>query len=484
MSGMSTQGWRFLPYCAGTAPFSSREDGGGGDSPRVFCLPIPAVCRRSCCTLVAFLAWLFSAAGCAGVPPGPDRVNTRPPGRASSSAEDDENSGWLFDRLMGRQPQASQGATGATPVPPLGAPGVVPASASEPVSPPAAVASGASAAAPKPDDKSGFEWSDLSPNNIVKNVKSAVGLGPDEGLARKLMEEGKTLFEQKKYAEAAKKYKSAAGRWPDSVLEEDALFWLAECYFFADEYPNAQDAYDNLLKKYDNSRYLDTVANRLFSIGRYWEQLEAAHAHWPVTPNLTDKERPWFDTFGNALKAYETIRMKDPTGRLADDSIMATANAYFAKGRYEDAAYYYDLLRKEYPRSEHQLQAHVLGLQSKLRVYQGNLYDGTPLSEADQIAQQTLTQFRDQLGPEQVRVAQARDNILEQKADRDWVVAQYYDKKKEFGAARVYYQYLIKDYPLTQAAHKARARLDQIRDEPDRPPNRFKWLTDAFPAED
>ena len=482
MSGMSTQGWRFLPYCAGTAPFSSREDGGGGDSPRVFCLPIPAVCRRSCCTLVAFLAWLFSAAGCTGVPPGPDRVNTRPPGRVSSSAEDDENSGWLFDRLMGRQPQASQGATGATPVPLPGAPGVVPASASEPVPPPA----GATGVTPVPpeDDDSGFEWSDLSPNNIVKNVKGAVGLGPDEGLARKLTEEGKTLFEQKKYAEAAKKYKSAAGRWPDSVLEEDALFWLAECYFFADEYPKAQDAYDNLLKKYDNSRYLDTVTSRLFSIGRYWEQLEAAHAHWPVTPNVTDKERPWFDTFGNALKAYETIRMKDPTGRLADDSIMATANAYFAKGRYEDAAYYYDLLRKEYPRSEHQLQAHVLGLQSKLRVYQGNLYDGTPLSQADQIAEQTLTQFRDQLGPEQVRVAQARDSILEQKADRDWVIAQYYDKKKEFGAARVYYQYLIKDYPLTQAAHKARARLDQVRNEPDRPPNRFKWLTDAFPAED
>ena len=472
---MSTQGWRFLAYREGTASFSSRENGESGDSPPVVRIPILVVRRRSSCIRLLLLALLFSAAGCAGVPPGATGATPVPP------AGDDENSGWLFNRLMGRQPQAAQGAAGATPVPLPGAPGVVPASASEPVPPPP----GATGATPVPpeDDDSGFEWSDLSPNNIVKNVKKAAGLGPDEGLARKLLDEGKTLYEQKKYSEAAKKYKSAAGRWPDSVLEEDALFWLAECYFFADEYPKAQDAYDNLLKEYDNSRYLDTVASRLFSIGRYWEQLEAAHAHWPVSPNLTDKERPWFDTFGNALKAYETIRMKDPTGRLADDSIMATANAYFAKGRYEDAAYYYDLLRKEYPRSEHQLQAHVLGLQSKLRVYQGNLYDGTPLSEADQIAEQTLTQFRDQLGPEQVRVAQARDNILEQKAERDWVMAQYYDRKKEFGAARAYYQYLIKDYPLTQAAHKARARLDQIRNEPDRPPNRFKWLTDAFPAE-
>ena len=93
-----------------------------------------------------------------------------------------------------------------------------------------------------------------------------------------------------------------------------------------------------------------------------------------------------------------------------------------------------------------------------------------------------MTQFRGQLGAEQPRVAAARDGILEQKAERDWAVAQYYDNKKQFGHARVYYQYIIRDYPLTQTAHKARARLDQIHDKPDRPVNRFKWLTDLFPA--
>ena len=368
--------------------------------------------------------------------------------------------------------------------PPGGVSGVVPASATEPLGTPSAFPPTGSAAAPGSDDDKGFEWSDLKPENVVKNAKKAVGLGPDERLAHSLFQEGRTLLDEKKYSQAADKFKSAAGRWPDSILEEDAMFLQGESYFFADRYPKAQDAYDNLLKKYDNSRHLDTVVKRLFSIGHYWEQLHAAHPHWPVTPNLTDKERPWFDTFGNAIKAYETIRMKDPTGPLADDSIMATANAYFGKGRYEDAAYHYDLLRKEYPRSEHQIQAHILGLQSKLRIYQGKLYDGTPLDEADEIAQQALTQFGHQLGAEQSRVAQTRDRIVEQKAERDWAVAQYYDRKKQFGHARIYYQYIVNDYPLTETAHKSRARLDQIRDEPDRPPDRFKWLSGLFPGEE
>jgi outer membrane protein assembly factor BamD (BamD/ComL family) len=425
--------------------------------------------------LILFVGVAVLAAGCAGVSPGSDPFLARSPGTASSVANDDEDRGWLFDRLVGRRPSTPHDG---------GASGVVPASASQPVASAEAVSRKTSAAAGKPDDDEGFDWSDLSPNNVVKDVKEAVGLGPNEEFAHSLLREGKTLLDEEKHSEAAEKFKSAAKRWPDSVLEEEAMFLLGESYFFSDQYPKAQDAYDNLLKEYDNSRHLDTAVKRLFSIGRYWEQLHQANPHWPVTPNLTVKERPWFDTFGNALKAYESVRMKDPTGPLADDSIMATANAHFGRGRYEDASYYYDLLRKEYPHSEHQVRAHVLGLQSKLQVYQGELYDGTPLVEADEIAKQTLTQFRNQLGQEQVRLAQARDQILEQKAERDWAVARYYDRKKQFGSARVYYQYITNDYPLTETAHKARARLDQIRNEPDRPPNRFKWLTDVFSAED
>jgi TolA-binding protein len=183
---------------------------------------------------------LVLAAGCAGGPPGPDPFSGRLAGAAASARQAGDASG------------------------------VVPASASEPVFPQRAVSRADSTAVSKPDDDDGFDWSDLSPDNVVKNAKKAVGLGPNEELARSRFQEGRALFEQQKYSEAAEKFESAAGRWPDSVLEEDALFWQGESYFFSDRYSKAQDASDNLLKKYDNSRHLDTVVKRLFSIGRYW----------------------------------------------------------------------------------------------------------------------------------------------------------------------------------------------------------------------
>ena len=36
------------------------------------------------------------------------------------------------------------------------------------------------------------------------------------------------------------------------------MWQLAECWFFTDKYPKAEDCYDELVKKYANTRYLDS----------------------------------------------------------------------------------------------------------------------------------------------------------------------------------------------------------------------------------
>ena len=70
--------------------------------------------------------------------------------------------------------------------------------------------------------------------------------------------------------------------------------------------------------------------------------------------------------------------------------------------------------------------------------------------------------------------------IFEQRAEREWVMAQYYDAKSEFRAAREYYKVLLEKYPRTSFAERARKRMEEIRNEPDEPPNHFKWLTGLF----
>ena len=307
-------------------------------------------------------------------------------------------------------------------------------------------------------------WDYFKGDNIKKRWKKVVGRGPNEPVAQQLLSAGDALFREKKYAQAATKYKAAADRWPDSTIEEDALWQLAECFFFTDKYPKAEDCYDELVKKYANTRYLDRIAQRQFVMAQYWIALDQKNSYWTIVPNLVDRSRPLFDTRGRAIKTFDHVRINDPRGSLADDSIMAQANAHFVERQWIDADYFYGLLRSEYPDSDFLLQAHLLGLQAKLRAYQGPAYEGGVLDEAEILADQTFVQFPDQLdSEEQERIVKARAEIAAQQALRHWNRAEFYAKGKHYSSARIYYALIARDRPQTLLAQKAREKLEILQ---------------------
>jgi TolA-binding protein len=322
----------------------------------------------------------------------------------------------------------------------------------------------------------------LDPRVQYDKVKTAIGYGPNEQFARQAYALGDKDFHDKKYKAAAEQFQIAITRGPHSAIEQDAMFMLAESYYFDDEYISARDAYDNLVKEYSNTRYMDTVIDREWKIAQYWEKKDTQYHHWSLTPNAIDKTRPWFDTIGHAVKTYESIRLNDPTGPRADDAIMATANIYFRYGQYEEADYNYTLLRREYPRSELQFEAHLLGLRAKLLKYQGESYDGTPLEEAKTLVKQLNSQFAGRLSKEEKdRLATVQAQLTLEVATRDYRMAAYYDKKQDYGAAKFYYAEVIKKYPDTELAAKSKDRVASLQGFPDEAPKKLAFLIDKLP---
>jgi TolA-binding protein len=322
----------------------------------------------------------------------------------------------------------------------------------------------------------------LDPRVGYDKVKTAVGLGPNEQIARQDYAEGYRLFCEKNYKAAADKFKASIDRGRHTAIEQEAMFMLAESYFQDDRYVKARDAFDALVKAYTNTRFMDTVIDREWNIARYWELYDKQHTDLPLTPNLWDKTRPYFDTLGHAIKTYDNIRLNDPTGPRADDAIMATANIYFARGRYEDADYHYTLLRHEYPRSEFQFEAHLLGLKAKMLKYQGENYDGTPLEESKTLVKNLKSQFSGRLSPEEKQRLVVEEAELNKKiAIRDYRMAAYYDNKKDYGAAKYYYAEVIKKYPDTELAKKSRDRVGEIKGAPDDPAKPLGFLVDRLP---
>lgn len=346
---------------------------------------------------------------------------------------------------------------------------------------------------------------------------------PEEDLKR--YQAAETLFQEQKYAEAERAFRkllkeqrsqtgfkflvlngakgSKKGRYEHSQLVEDLMFMIAECQFHRNRYPAAQDGYERLLKDYPSSRYMDRVTRRLFTIARSWLELpefpetgevqqvdfeapastdpseqssqEGSNGGWdpsrriPIVPNVWDRSRPVFDTKGRALQALKSIWLNDPTGPLADDALLMTAVHYLRKGDFLEADRLLTTLREEYPNSPHLQEAFVLGSHVKLMSYQGPRYDGKSLKEARELKESTLRLYPQH--PDRERFLEEIRNIDESKAQRDWEVVEFYDRKNKPKAMAVYCRLILKDHPETKYADLARQKLaelePQLSDEPE-----------------
>jgi len=449
---------------------------------------------RGTVIVVSLLIALAIGEGCRSMLELPDRAK-----QSGYDPQEPAEEGWLFRRLLGQQEGSEHNSPSAsqTKTPPAASsPGNKGSSSSEtqltsgtlpednanslsqlpPVDQDTVIVPPVQSEEEETEDFILFEL----PSRFFKMFKPK----QDESLARSYYEKALDLYRQRRYEEAAPLFKKAARHWQRTILEEDALFLAGESYFFADRYAQADECYQEVLNKYEFTRHLDTISKRQFAIGRYWEQVELSRPSFLGIVQVGDKTRPTFDTWGRAIKAYQNVRLHDPTGPLADDAIMATANAYFLKQRYEDAAYHYDLLRKDYPQSEHAVNAAFLAIKAHQLTYQGPLYDGTPLERAEQAADEILAVYNSKLGNEREEVIRVKNQINEEKALRYFAIGQYYDNRKYYGAARYYYRATLREFPHTKAAVMAAERIRQIDGLPDKPPNRFKWLTDLFERRD
>lgn len=323
----------------------------------------------------------------------------------------------------------------------------------------------------------------LDPRKAATRVREATGYGPDQQVAQALFNEGVELFQEKNYGPAATKFEAAANRWPGTDLASKSLFNRGECHYFDNEFKEASEAYVELLDKHPSTPKLDTAVERLWSIGQFWEQAYFADSwHYPFDYNPIDGTRPNFDTVGHAVRLYEAIRLNDPTGPRADDAIMATAGIHFRRLRYADADYHYSLLRNEYPRSEHQFDAHVLGLQAKLRRYYGPDYDGTPLREAKRLEEITRANFSGRLNDEErTRLTEVRAQVARAIEERDLRMVEYYEGTEHIAAAKYYLARVAREYPDSPAAEQAKTKLAALEGRPDNPDVPLEWLVNLMP---
>ena len=275
--------------------------------------------------------------------------------------------------------------------------------------------------------------------------------------------------------------------YTDSPLREEALYLLGEVYYKQHKYPKAQDSYLKLVNNYPTTRYLEESTRRLFEIAGIWMDLQVTtsgdvvpasytdegkassprvapgkETESPSFLNLTDAERPTFDTEGRALESLKAIWLHDPTGPLADDALMLTASYQLRKGRYQDAAETYKLLREEYPDSPHTKEAFLLGSHVAQASYHGSSYDDKSLAEAKQLKEASLRIFNDLSEEQRERLQAELKRIDDAIIRRDYDMAIFYLRKGDFDAVTLYCSSIINQYPGSVYAEMCKKLLREL----------------------
>lgn len=268
-------------------------------------------------------------------------------------------------------------------------------------------------------------------------------------------------------------------------IREEAVFYLAESQFQQNSLADAASNYQMLVKDYPSTRYMDESTGRLFEISKQWLGVESfattdeirqvnaeegagdaplssqqTDSRFNALPNFTDRSKPVFDKGGHALKSLKTIWLNDPSGPLADDSLMLAATYHLRSEKYREADRLFTILREQFPKSPHLQNAFVLGSHVKLMSYQGAAYDDQLLLDSEQLKEQALRLFPDL--PEGDRVRTELKFINEAKAKAEWANAEFYEKKRKPKAVYISCKEILEKFPTTSYAPRARAKLAEL----------------------
>ncbi len=232
---------------------------------------------------------------------------------------------------------------------------------------------------------------------------------------------------------------------------------LAEAYLLrgdartadGNEYKALYD-YEALIKQFPGSPEFVTALERERDIAvRYANGMN--RKQWGVR---------WVSAQGDGDELLIRIHERLPGSRLAERALSDLADTYYRRGELELAAQSYDILLKNFPRSEFRRRAMLRLVYTQIARYEGPRYDATGLVEARELVED----FRRSYPADAAREGLDRaliDRIDEQLGAQMLERSRFYERRGDPVASRFTLRKLADKYPGTQAARTATSILQE-----------------------
>lgn len=259
------------------------------------------------------------------------------------------------------------------------------------------------------------------------------------------------FYEAQNYGKAVEELKNLLKKYPASKVAPEAQFRLGSIYEEQNEFYKAFQAYQRIADNYPNSARMNEVIERQFRIGNVF--LSGKKPKFMGVPVLPAVPR--------AIEVFEQVVKNAPFGAYGDKALFQLAVAYRRSGTLQKAVETFQNLVDNYPDSalvpdaKYQLGEVSYEMTKNMTRSQEGLESAEDYFDSF-LAEYPSTNVRE-------KALQLKKAIDEKNAEKNYKVGEYYEKENYLDSAIIYYEDIVRAYPDTAWAAKAREKLAIFR---------------------
>ena len=260
------------------------------------------------------------------------------------------------------------------------------------------------------------------------------------------------FYERSEYKKAAVEFEKLINNFEGSSLVPDAGYYGGLSFEKDKDYYKAYLLYTKVIKQYPNSKRNPQIIEHMYNIGiLFLNGAKRKVMGLEVLPALTTSQQIFLSIITHA-----------PYSGYGDDAQFQLGQAYKKMGNYSMAVEAFeDLLKKHSDSSltdRAQYEIAICSLQaSKPAAYE---------QETTEKAIKEFEDFMDESPPDDLK-REAQEALIElqgRKAKHDYDIAKYYESRREYVSALIYYELVVNNYPETKWARLAKNQIKIIQE--------------------